>query len=211
MLVRAQWFLCKGYTCLLIDQLGSGASGGVFSFGIHEPNDLVDWAQWLRGRPQIREVFGYGVSRGSTTLIQSLGAKPPIDRVAVESTGVGNIGHPYEVVGDQVGVSEQTARWISWPLIELSLVWVRARHGLTLRKASSGLNAIRSTAVPVLIIQGANDRKTPLAGAMRLRDANPHKVELVVIPDADHEWFSNGKPEVVGRILTWFEAHTAAR
>ena len=161
---------------------------------------------WLHDRPQIVAVFGYGASRGSTTLIQSLGAKPPLDGVVAESTGVGNIGHPYEVVGDQLGVSERTARLISWPLIEPSFAWVSARHGLHLRAAPSGIDAIRSTEVPVLIFQGADDRNTPLSGAIRLRDANPHKVELVVIPHADHDWFSNGKPEVIGRILAWFEA-----
>ncbi len=211
MLERALSFLRMGYTCLLVDQRGSGSSGGVFSFGIHEPNDLVAWSQWLRDRPQISFVFGYGVSRGSTTLIQSLGAKPPLNGVAAESAGAGNIGYPYQVVSDQLGISERAARFISWPLIEPSFAWVRARHGFDLREAPSGLNAIRSTEVPVLIVQGTDDRDTPVAGVMRLRDANPNKVELVLIPHADHDWFSNGKPEVIGRILAWFEAHSAAR
>lgn len=65
--------------------------------------------------------------------------------------------------------------------------------------------------MPVLIIQGADDRTTPLTGAIQLRDANPRKVELVVIPHADHEWFSNGRPEVIGRVLAWFGGHPAAR
>lgn len=211
MLGRATPFLRVGYTCLLVDQRGSGTSGGVFSFGLREPTDLARWARWLRNRPQIRAVFGYGVSRGSTTLIQSLGEKPPLDGVAAESTGVGNISHPYQLAGDRLGVSEQTARLISWPLIEPSFAWVRARHGLDLREAPSGLHAIRSSDVPVLIVQGADDRDTPLAGAMRLRDANPQKVDLVVIPHADHDWFSTGKPEVIARILAWFEAHTTVR
>ena len=51
MLARAESFLRVGYTCLVIDQRGSGASGGVFSFGIHEPNDLAGWAQWLHDHP----------------------------------------------------------------------------------------------------------------------------------------------------------------
>ena len=211
MLVSAQSFLDAGYTCLLIDQRGSGGSGGVFSFGVHEPHDLASWAIWLRGRPQITAVFGYGGSRGSTTLIQSLGASPPLDGLAVVSAGIGMIGHPYRFVGNRFGVSEQTARLISWPFIEPSFAWVRLRHGINLSESISGLDAIRLTEVPVLIIQGADDRNTPLTGAMQLRDANPRKVELVVIPQADHEWFSNGKPEVIGRILAWFDAHPTTR
>lgn len=211
MLVSAQSFLRAGYTCLLIDQRGSGGSGGAFSFGVREPHDLASWARWLRGRPQILAVFGYGGSRGSTTLIQSLGAGAPLDGLAAVSAGIGNIGHPYQFAGYQMGVSEQTARLISWPLIEPSFAWVRLRHGIDLRESVSGLEAIRSTEVPVLLIQGGADRNTPLAGAMQLRDANPRKVELVVIPHADHEWFSNGKPEIIQRILAWFDAHPAGR
>jgi len=211
MLVSAQAFLEAGYTCLLIDQRGSGGSGGVFSHGVHEPYDLAKWARWLRARPRIAAVYGHGGSQGATTLIQSLGVHSPLDGLAVVSAGLGIISHPYQFVGNQLGVSEPTAQLISWPLIEPTLAWVRRRHGINLRESVSGLDAIRRTEVPVLIIQGAEDRNTPLIGAMQLRDANPGKVELLVIPHADHEWFSNGRPEVMKRVLAWFEGHSAAR
>lgn len=205
MLHSAQAFLGAGYTCLLVDQRGSGASGGVFSYGVHEPYDLANWARWLRARPWISLVFGHGGSQGATTLIQSLGAHSPLDGLAVVSAGLGTISHPYRFVANQLGVSEKTAQLFSWPLIEPSFAWVERRHGFNLRQAVSGPDAIRSTDVPVLIIQGAEDRNTPLAGAMQLRDANPGKVDLIVIPHADHEWFSNGKPDVLKRILEWFD------
>ncbi len=210
MLHSAEAFLGAGYTCLLIDQRGSGGSGGVFSYGVHEPYDLANWARWLRARPWISFVYGHGGSQGATTLIQSLGADSPLDGLAVVSAGLGIISHPYDFVGTQLGVSERTAQWISWPLIEPTFAWIQRRHGFNLRQSVSGLDAIRSTAVPVLIIKGAEDRNTPLSGAMQLRDANPGKVDLIVIPHADHEWFSNGKPEVIGRTLAWFEAHGPA-
>jgi hypothetical protein len=117
--------------------------------GVHEPYDLAGWARWLRGRPQIIAVFGYGGSRGATTLIQSLGVSPPLDGLAVVSAGAGIIGHPYEFVGNQLGVSERTARLASWPFIEPTFAWVRLRQGIDLRKAISGIEAIRSTEVPV--------------------------------------------------------------
>lgn len=211
MLVSAQSFLDAGYTCLLIDQRGSGGSGGVFTFGVHEPDDLARWARWLRGRPEIVAVFGFGGSRGSTTLIQSLAARPPLDGLAVVSAGTGIISHPYQLVGNQLSISEQSARLISWSIVEPSFAWVRLRHGVNLRESISGIEAIGSTEVPVLIIQGADDRTTPLTGAIQLRDANPRKVELIVIPHADHEWFSNGRPEVIGRVLAWFGGHPAVR
>jgi predicted acyl esterase len=50
MVTRARWFLKAGYACLLIDQRGCGASGGIVSYGIHEPGDIAAWAKWLRHR-----------------------------------------------------------------------------------------------------------------------------------------------------------------
>jgi predicted alpha/beta-fold hydrolase len=71
MLTRASWLLKEGYSSLAIDLRGCGSSGGSITWGVHEPNDAVRWAKWLRDRTHAAKVFGYGTSRGSTTLIQS--------------------------------------------------------------------------------------------------------------------------------------------
>lgn len=211
MLERVQRFLSLGYTCLAVDQRGSGTSGGIFSFGLHEPGDQVRWAQWLRNRIGGGSVFAYGASRGSTTLVQSLAGRPPLTGVAVESTGAGNIGRPYSFAGDRIGLSESVTRLILWPLMEPSFAWVALRHGVDLRKVRSGVEAVRKTSVPLLIIQGADDQNTPLKGAVALRDANPQQVELVVIRGADHDWFSSGRPEVMNRVAAWFDDRAIGR
>jgi uncharacterized protein len=205
MLKRAESLLSAGYHCLLIDQRGSGASEGLFSYGVHESNDIRIWTAWLRGETRVAHVFAHGVSRGSTTLIRSLAAKPALDAVAVESVGVGNSSRPYKFVADWAGVPEQTARLLSWPFIEPSFAWIKFRHGLDLRSAPSGIEAIQSSHVPVLIVQGAEDQGTPLKGAEQLRDANPGRVELVVIPNGGHDLFPTG----LHRVLAWFDRQAA--
>lgn len=174
------------------------------SYGVHEPNDIRLWARWLGGDTHAARIFAYGVSRGSTTLIRSLAAKPDFDGVAVECTGAGNSNCPYELIADRAGISEQTARVLSWPFIEPSFAWIRFRQGFDLRSAPSGTEAIRSSNVSVLIVQGAEERKAPLKGAERLRDANPGRVELV-IPNAGHDLFPIG----LQRILPWFDQQAA--
>ena len=57
----------------------------------------------------------------------------------------------------------------------------------------------------MLLLHGSEDR---LVAAERLRDANPERTDLVVIPGADHEWFSEVRPEVMKRMLGWFDAHS---
>jgi pimeloyl-ACP methyl ester carboxylesterase len=207
MLDRANLLLKAGYTCLLVDQRGCGDSGGGFTWGMKEPADIAAWSKWLRTRAQATQVFGYGVSRGSTTLIQSLALRPPFDGMALECAGAGNIGHPYEFAADQLGISERWTRMIAWPVIEPSLAWVRYRQGLDLRSVISGEEAVRGSRVPVLLIQGTNDDTTPLVGAERIRDANPESVRLTLVPGVGHDWFHPVKPAVMTRILQWYEAH----
>jgi len=205
MLGRAAWLLDSGYACLLVDQRGCGTSGGRISWGVKEPGDMSAWAYWLRDRTHASSVFGYGVSRGSTTLVQSLALRPPFAGLAVEATGAGNIGQPYQLLGDKTGVSERTARMVLWPLIEPSLWWVRLRYGFDMKSVQDGVAAVRGTQVPMLIVQGSAD--PTLAGAQRLRDANPRHSDLVVVRGADHDWFGLERPDVMKLVLAWFDAH----
>jgi pimeloyl-ACP methyl ester carboxylesterase len=210
MLGHAKGLLTRGYTCLLVDQRGCGTSGGRISWGVNEPADIDAWAAWLRNRTHAGAVFGCGLSRGSTTLLQSLAWKAPFTGLALEATGSGNIAQPYQFIGDKMGISERRARMMWWPLIETSFWWIRMRYGFDMRNAQDGVAAIRGSHAAVLLIHGSEDRDAPLAGAERLRDANPQHTDLVVIRGANHEWFSEDHPEVINRVLTWFEAHATS-
>jgi dipeptidyl aminopeptidase/acylaminoacyl peptidase len=207
MLGHAEWLLTRGYACLLVDQRGCGTSGGRISWGVNEPADISAWAVWLRDRTHASAVFGCGVSRGSTTLLQSLALKAPFTALALEATGAGNIAQPYKFISDKMGISERRARMTWWPLIEPSFWWIRLRYGLDMKSAQDGVAAIRGSQVAVLLIHGSEDQGAALAGAERLRDANPQRTDLVVIRGANHEWFSEDRPEIMIRLLAWFDAH----
>jgi alpha-beta hydrolase superfamily lysophospholipase len=207
MLGHARCLLTRGYACLLIDQRGCGTSGGRVSWGVNEPADIAAWAAWLRDRTHASAVFGCGLSRGSTTLLQSLALNAPFTGLALEAAGSGNIAQPYHFISDKMGISERRARMMWWPLIEPSFWWIRLRYGFDMRNAQDGVAAIRGNHAAVLLIHGSEDRGAALAGAERLRDANPQHTELVVIRGANHEWFSEDRPEVINRVLTWFDAH----
>ena len=204
MLGHAKWLLTRGYKCLLVDQRGCGTSGGRISWGVNEPADIAAWAEWLRDRTHGNAVFGCGLSRGSTNLLQSLAWKAPFTGLALEATGAGNIAQPYQFISDKMGVSERRARMVWWPLIEPSFWWIRVRYGFDMKSAQDGVAAIRGSQVAVLLIHGSEDR---LASAERLRDANPQHTDLFVIRGANHDWFSEDRPEVMRRVLTWFDAH----
>jgi pimeloyl-ACP methyl ester carboxylesterase len=195
----------------VVDQLGCGTSGGRVSWGVKEPEDIARWATWLRDRTYFGSVFGYGLSRGSTTLVQSLAWDPPFNALALEATGAGNIGQPYQFLADKIGASERTAKMIWWPLIEPSFWWIRLWYGFNMKKVQDGASAIRGSQVAVLLVQGSADQGARLEGAERLRDANPAHTELVVMRGADHEWFNAGRPEVLKQVVAWFDAHAHSR
>jgi pimeloyl-ACP methyl ester carboxylesterase len=180
--------------------------GGRVSWGIKEPADISAWATSLRDRTHASTVFGYGLSRGSTTLLQSLAWNAPFSGLALEATGAGNIAQPYQFISDMMGISEKRARMMWWPLIEPSFWWIRLRYGFNMRRAEDGVAAIRGSEAPVLLIHGSEDRVAALAGVERLRDANPRRTELVVIRGAGHQWFSPERPEVVKRVAAWFDS-----
>jgi pimeloyl-ACP methyl ester carboxylesterase len=184
-----------------------GTSGGDVTWGVKEPADISEWAVWLRDRTHAGAIFGCGASRGSTNLLQSLALKAPFTSLALEATGAGNISQPYKFISDKMGISERTARMTWWPVIEPSFWWIRLRYGFDMRNALDGVTAIRGSQVAVLLIHGSEDRGAALSGAERIRDANQQHAELVVIRGANHEWFSEYRPEVIKREVQWFDAH----
>jgi pimeloyl-ACP methyl ester carboxylesterase len=204
MLGHAEWLLERGYACLLIDQRGCGESSGRISWGVNEPADIAAWAAWLRDRTHASSVFGCGISRGSTTLLQSLALRAPFTGLALEATGAGNVAQPYQLVSDMMGISERRAKLMFSPLIEPSFWWIRLHYGFDMRSATDGASALRGSQAYVLLIHGSEDR---LAAAERLRDANPQHTKLAVIGGADHQWFSPDRPEVMKLILAWFDSH----
>ena len=97
-----------------------------------------------------------------------------------------------------------------WPLIEPSFWWIRVRYGFDMKSAQDGVAAIRGSRADVLLIHGSKDQTAALAGAERLRIANPQHTNLIVIRGANHEWFSEDRPEVMNRVMTWFDAHATS-
>jgi alpha-beta hydrolase superfamily lysophospholipase len=137
-------------------------------------------------------------------LLQSLAWKAPFTGLALEATGAGNVGQPYQLMSDKTGTSERTARMMWAALIEPSFWWIRLHYGFDMKRVQDGVAAIRGSQVAVLLIHGSEDR---LASAERLRDANPQHTDLFVIRGANHDWFSEDRPEVMNRMLAWFDAH----
>jgi hypothetical protein len=74
----APLFLNEGYSVLLPDSRGHGASGGRFvTYGLFEKYDALAWADWMR-RAGCGKVYGSGESLGAAVLIQAAAVRPSI-------------------------------------------------------------------------------------------------------------------------------------
>jgi len=79
-------------------------------------------------------------------------------------------------------------------------------------EACSPILLVRPHVPPTLVIHGTRDRFIPLVCSERLRDSLTQAGvdnELVVIPDGDHGFDSQGNREMFAAIVRWFDTHLA--
>ena len=77
MSAHADFLLRAGYTVLLPDCRGHGASGGdLISYGVLEADDMHRWADLLMARPGVVKLYGLGQSMGASILIEALPREP---------------------------------------------------------------------------------------------------------------------------------------
>jgi len=183
--------LRHGFTCLLPDSRGHGASGGeLITLGALEKYDVAEWVRLIRRDPAIGAVYGLGLSLGASTLIQSLTIPVDFRAIVADSTGA-DPAHPYQYLSDRFH-------------LPVMLTWnARLRYNLRIARASP-LEAIRRARVPVLLIQGTGDWLIPVQYARRLHEANLQYTELWEVSGAGNARVSNVAPEYQQRVLDWF-------
>ena len=79
-------------------------------------------------------------------------------------------------------------------------------------EACSPIMLVRPHVPPTLVIHGTRDRFIPLVSSERLRDSLTQAGvdnELVMIPDGDHGFDSQGNREMFAAIVRWFDTHLA--
>jgi fermentation-respiration switch protein FrsA (DUF1100 family) len=77
-------FLQDGYSVLLPDSRGHGASEGKFvTYGLLEKHDTLAWAEWMR-RAGCVKLYGLGESLGAAVLIQTVAIRPVFAAIVAE-------------------------------------------------------------------------------------------------------------------------------
>lgn len=181
---------------LTLDTRGHGDSGGRFSYGLREPDDLAALARSFA--PEYARVGGLGFSFGGFHTIVAAARHGAFDAVAV-------VGTPHRLfLLDHNFLSRGLLR-------SLPLMLRRKRRRTRLSLLPDGIPAVPSRLVgriaprPLLLVHGAHDWLVPPKHARRLYAAAGEPRQLVVLERGLHaENMLADKPEPLLRELQAF-------
>ena len=162
---------------LTLDTRGHGDSGGRFSFGVREPEDLAALARALR--PEYERVGGVGFSFGGFHTIVAAARHGVFDAVAV-------VGTPHRLfILDHNFLTLGLAR-------SLPLVLRRRRRRTRLGLWPGAVPAVPSRLVgriaprPLLVVHGSDDWLVPPSHARRLYAAAGEPKQLALVQGGLH-------------------------
>ncbi len=188
---------------LTLDTRGHGDSGGAFSFGIREPEDLSALVQFIR--PQYDRIGGLGFSYGGFHTVVAAALHGTFDAVAV-------VGTPHRLfVLDHNFLTAGLVR-------SLPFILRRKRRRTRLALWPSGWPARPSRLVgriaphPLLVVHGDDDWLVPPSHAKRLYAEAGEPRQLVLIERGLHaETMLVEAPEpLLGTLVAFFERWLSA-
>jgi pimeloyl-ACP methyl ester carboxylesterase len=200
----AQLLLAHGFTVLLPDARGHGASGGeLATYGLLERNDIHQWFDFLVVQSHPRCIFGLGESMGAAELLQSLSVESRFCAVVAESSFSSFRQIAYDRMGQPFHLGPWFGRTLLRPVVEFAFLYVRFKHGLDMRQVAPE-DSLATTEVPVLLIHGQIDSNIPLRHAHRIQSRN-RKVVLWEVANTGHcGAISKAPQEFQHRVFVWF-------
>ena len=174
----------NGCDVLYAEQRGQGESGGdVMTYGLLERYDCADWVAWAaerRGGEQ--PIYIAGVSMGATTVLMAAG----LPEVQAKVRGVmADCGFTSpEAIWRHVSESRYHIPYGFWKkrIERLSAARLNGAPG-----AYSTVDAMQTTALPVLLVHGLDDRFVPPSMTRENYEACAAPIKrLLLVPGARH-------------------------
>ena len=202
-------FLQQGYSLLMPDSRGHGASSGITTYGLYEAGDVHGWVDWLLANNKPACVFALGESMGAAIVLQSLRVEHRFCAVVAESPFADFREAAYDRVSQQFFTGPWLGKTLLRPAIEGAFLEGRIVHGLDLESISPEA-AITGVSTPILLIHGAADTHIGVRHSQLLHQINP-KTELWVVPGVEHTLVFRTHPqEFMDKVLAFFSAHSMA-
>lgn len=204
----ADFLVDAGYDALMPDSRAHGASvPAIATYGLREIYDVHSWIDWLATQRGCTRIYGFGTSMGGAILLESLAVETRFHAVVADSPFADFSSIATYRVDQRIPFPPVIANIVSAPVIFSAFTYGRLRYGLDLAKVLP-LNAVKQTNTPVLLIHGTADTNILISESQRLRDSNPHHVQLWRVDGAGHTGSFGAQPaEYRSRVLAWLRDH----
>jgi alpha-beta hydrolase superfamily lysophospholipase len=207
MLDHARFLHDSGYTSLIYDSRGCGASDGTFGVGATEDRDIVGAVSFLSARGADR-IAVLGVSLGAGDALLAAARDPRIGAVIADSSWADERVQLQRMSAVNVGP-------LSLPVLPYEADLVDMLAGGRLEDARPGDEIVRIAPRPLLLIHSADDRNatTPLDDARALFARAGDPKEMWIAPRGGHAGaFGANRDEYVRRVLDFLgRAFSSAR
>jgi pimeloyl-ACP methyl ester carboxylesterase len=191
----------NGYSLLLFDARGLGASGGVSSMGALEWRDYLGAVDFLAARGVHRVGF-CGGSQGGASAILAAARCPAAVAVVAESAYAAWAITVRAALQSYAHMPSVLARPGAWFLTR----WIGLRLGFRLGDAEPVRVIAALSPRAVLLIHGPHDPYIPTSEAQRLFDAAGQPKELWILPEAGHTQALELRPaEYETRVIAFFD------
>lgn len=166
-----------GFNVLVPDQRAHARSEGrIISFGIKERFDVLSWIEYIGND---RPIILAGLSMGAATVLMASDLDLPENVVAIMADC------PYDSPGGiikKVCADRKLSPKLVYPFIKLT---AKLLCGFNL-EATTAIDAVRNTKVPILLFHGEDDRFVPCKMSKMIADNCAGPVQLETYPYAGH-------------------------
>lgn len=170
-----------GRSVLLVDQRGSGKSGGrIITFGIKEHRDCLSWVDFMVAHfgEDVKIIPG-GISMGAATVL--LTADKPMPKNVVGIMADCGYTSPREIIETVIQRRGLSVKLV-YPFVRLGAIV----YGGFDPEAMSQREAVRHSRLPILFIHGEADGYVPCDMSRSNYEACTSRKKLVTVPGADH-------------------------
>lgn len=178
---QAYNFVKMGYNVLAIDGRASGKTEGKYiGMGSLEKSDLKGYVNFILARDPQAQIALYGISMGAAeVMMASADDLPQNVKAIVEDSGYSDV---WSMLKRQ---TRETLHILPEPILFLASVYAKLVIGLDFKKASA-VEAVKKTNIPILFIQGTEDRCIPFEMFDTLYKSCASEKETYVVEGADH-------------------------
>ena len=183
-------YFAKGFNVLCPDLRCQGESDGDFiGMGWTDREDVLIWISKITDSYPDAEIVLHGESMGASCAVMMTGMELPGNVKCVISDCA---------FTDSLSMfRKQLKDWFSIPdigFISSARLWLMIRGGYDLKDASALKEAAKSD-IPILFIQGDQDRIVPVSAASELCDACSSEKDIMIVEGAGHAQSCYKDPE----------------